>query len=367
MKVNVLKNKYNIIHLIFWGGYLALSVFVFSGREDVDRALLIGSILIVPQIIIAYINMELLIPKYFIRKQYWKYAGYVLMCFVGFYLFYEFVLPLFFETLGLPQGRERPTIGSRRGQWAQENPEMAKHMFRSGRKFMSFYYFIQVFAIYFLSTAFKTSQIALKREKEASELKSENLNSELKFLRSQINPHFLFNALNNIYSLSVMKSDKTPDNILKLSDMLRYIIYDCNADKVPLEKEINYINNYIDLQKLKDDQITSIDIDISGADPKSMIAPMIFIPFIENSFKHSKIEDIKQGWIKMKIENTNSHLLFTIYNSLPVDTYTKDKVGGVGLENVKRRLELLYPGTHKLIVNPTEDEFRVELEVSLDV
>lgn len=359
MKVSVMKNKYNIMHLIFWGGYLALSVFVFSGREEIDRALFIGSILIVPQIIIAYINMELLIPKYFIRKQYWKYAGYVLLCFVGFYLIYEFILPIIFHQSGPPQVNERM---QGRAQWMRDNPERMHRGFR----LRMYYSFVQMLAIYFLSTAFKTSQIALKREKEASELKSENLNSELKFLRSQINPHFLFNALNNIYSLSVMKSDKTPDNILKLSDMLRYIIYDCNANKVPLEKEINYINNYIDLQKLKDDQITNIDVDITGADPNSMIAPMIFIPFIENSFKHSKIEDIKQGWIKMKIENTNNHLLFTINNSLPKETYTKDKAGGVGLENVKRRLELLYPETHKLIIEPTADEFRVELKVSLD-
>ena len=361
------KNRNNIIiHLIFWGGYLALSIFVFSGREEIERALLISSVLIVPQVAIAYINMDLLIPKYFIRKQYWKYAGYVLLCFIGFYLFFHFILPLFFETIGPPQGRERPSESQGPPEWIRENPDRARRFMRRGAKFMSFYYFVQAFAIYFLSTAFKTSAIALKREKEASELKSENLNSELKFLRSQINPHFLFNALNNIYSMSVMKSEKTPDNILKLSDMLRYIIYDCNADQVPLEKEINYINNYIDLQKLKDDQITNIEVDFNRADPRSMISPMIFIPFIENSFKHSRIEDLNQGWIKIKIENTNNHLLFTISNSMPRESYTKDKVGGVGLENVKRRLELLYPDSHRLQIDSSDEEFQVELEVPVE-
>jgi len=221
-------------------------------------------------------------------------------------------------------------------------------------------------AIYFLSTAFKTSQIAFKREKEASELKSENLNSELKFLRSQINPHFLFNALNNIYSLSVIKSEKTPDNILKLSDMLRYIIYDCNADRVPLDKEMSYIQNYVDLQKLKDDKITNIDINFEKAKGNTMIAPMIFIPFIENSFKHSKIEDVDQGFITIKIENDENKLKFLVENSLPAQQYAKDKVGGVGLENVKRRLQLLYPGTHNLSIQTADGIFRVGLELDLD-
>jgi hypothetical protein len=367
MKFKNLKNRYNLlIHLIFWGGYLSLSVFVFSGREDIDRAFLIGSILIVPQVVIAYLNMELLIPRFFIQKQYWKYAAYVLLCFAGFYLFYEFVLPIIFEQIGPPQRGDRPP-GTERPQWMKGNPDRVnRQFFNPFRRMRLLYSFTQMLAIYFLSTAFKTSQLALKREKEASELKTSNLNSELKFLRSQINPHFLFNALNNIYSLSVMKSEKTPDNILKLSDMLRYIIYDCNSDRVPLEKEINYINNYIDLQKLKDDEIANIDIDFAKADLKSMIAPMIFIPFIENGFKHSKIEDVGQGWIKIKIENLDGKLLFVIRNSVKKEEYTKDRVGGIGLENVQRRLQLLYPNKHILSIEPSTEEFSVRLEVTLD-
>lgn len=348
------------MHLVFWGGYLALSVFVFSGREDIDRALLISSVLMIPLMIIAYLNMEILIPRFFIKKQYVKYIGLVLLCFVGFILFYEFVMPEVFKLIGHPsQSEPRPWRG---------NPEHTnRSFFNPYRKMRLFYSFTQMLAIFFLSTAFKTSQIALKREKEAADLKSENLNSELKFLRSQINPHFLFNALNNIYSLSIIKSDKTPDNILKLSDMLRYIIYDCNADSVPLGKEINYINNYIDLQKLKDDEMDNIEVDFEHADDTCSIAPMIFIPFIENSFKHSKIEDIENGWIKLRIENKDDQLIFSIRNSLSIEDYTKDKVGGVGLENVKRRLELLYPSNHQLKIGSSDDEFFVELRISLNV
>lgn len=357
----MLSNKYNaLMHLLFWGGYLALSIFVFSGREDIDRALMISSIVIVPQVLIAYINMEILIPRFFIKKKHLKYIGFVVLCFIGVYLFYEFVLPLVFEQLGSqhrPEGRR----------WMRGGPDMGERVFFNPMRRMRMMYSVtQTLAIYFLSTAFKTSQIALRREKESADLKSENLNSELKFLRSQINPHFLFNALNNIYSLSIIKSDKTPDNILKLSDMLRYIIYDCNADSVPLEKELNYINNYIDLQKLKDDEIDTIEVEFDQADPACMIAPMIFIPFIENSFKHSKIEDLDHGWIKIKIENKGSQLFFSVKNSLSKKDYTKDKIGGVGLENVQRRLELLYPNSHKLDIASSNNEFSVELTISLN-
>lgn len=366
MRLKAIKDQYNlIVHSIFWVGYLSLIVFVFSGREEIEKAILISSVLIVPQVIIAYINMELLIPKYFIRKKYWTYAGYVLLCFAGFYLFYELIFPWISELLGLPERRGRHPESSRQ-RWIEENPDRAKRFLNPYRKMRLYLTFVQMLAIYFLSTAFKTSQIALRREKEASELKSENLNSELKFLRSQINPHFLFNALNNIYSLSVMKSEKTPDNILKLSDMLRYIIYDCNADRVPLEKELNYIRNYIDLQKLKDDKITNIEVDFDEVDTKSMIAPMIFIPFIENSFKHSKIEDLEQGWIKMEMKHTNGDLLFELSNSTSSQEFTKDKVGGVGLENVKRRLELLYPEKHELQIESADKSFSVSLKLLLD-
>jgi hypothetical protein len=351
--------KIILIHVLFWVGYLLLSVFVFAGREELDKAIGISLIQIIPQIIIAYINMEWLIPSFFIKKKYFHYTFLVLLCFIGLYLFYEFILPELIHNLFPP-----PEEGSR---WMRRGNSRGggRNFFNSIRRMRLIYSFTQTLAIFFLSTAFKTSQLALKREKEAADLKSENLNSELKFLRSQINPHFLFNALNNIYSLSILKSEKTPENILKLSDMLRYIIYDCNADKVPLEKEINYINNYIDLQKLKDDRISNITMNFDDADPNCMIAPMILIPFIENAFKHGKIEDIENGFVSIVIRSDIDRLGFKIENSIPKERFTKDKVGGVGLENVKRRLQLIYPDRYKLNIQEGSTSFRVDLSISI--
>ena len=197
------------------------------------------------------------------------------------------------------------------------------------------------------------------KDKETARLRSENLHTELKFLKSQVNPHFLFNALNNIYAMSVMQSKEAPQMILKLSDILRYNLYDGTQEKVPLEKEINYIENFISLQKLKDDEIQNIQVDFADVDGGLMIAPLILIPFVENSFKHSKIEDISKGWITMELKTTGNRIVFDLRNSIPALDHKKDKEGGIGLENVKRRLELIYPGRHSLDIEKKDDVFSV--------
>jgi len=202
----------------------------------------------------------------------------------------------------------------------------------------------------------------LEQEQEASALKSENLETELKFLKSQINPHFLFNALNNIYTLTYIQDDEAPDMILKLSDMLRYILYDCASREVPIAKEINYLENYIELQRLKEDDLL-MQVDIGEFDPKVNIAPMLFIPFIENSFKHSKIEDTEHSWIRLKLWPEENHIHFCLANSKPQKQFTKDKVGGIGLQNVKRRLALLYPERHLLTIQDTPQSFEVNLSL----
>jgi hypothetical protein len=344
--------------VIFWLGYYALLLFVFSGREIPERAWRIGVIHILPQMIIAYANMEWLIPRFFIKKQYLQYFLGVFACFFALYAYYEWITPYFIHHFVPP-----PVNEGRPFRHLRDAPGIGK-MFSRGMRFKLVYNYTQTLAIFFLSTAYKVFQIAQRREKEAALLRSENLQSELKFLKSQINPHFLFNALNNIYTLSIIKSDKAPDTILKLSDMLRYIIYDCNEERVPIGKELNYIRNYIALQKLKDENI-NIELQLEENNKALLIAPMILIPFIENSFKHSKIEDTAKGWIRLSMSTADNILKFQISNSLETGTYTKDRVGGVGLENVKRRLELSYPNRHELIISKDKNSFTVKLNILL--
>jgi len=344
-----------LVHIIFWLGYLALIGVVFSGREDMAWALRFGIIIIIPQMIIAYVNMEILIPRFLITKKYWIYFGFVLLCFFALYLYDEWITNIFFNISPEPL----------RGVGPRHGKPFAGPGFSPRFHYMRFFmHFSQTLAIFFLSTAYKTARIALHREKEAAVLKSENLQSELKFLKSQINPHFLFNALNNIYTLSMIHSEKTPEMILKLSDMLRYILYDCQEEKVSLQKEIDYIRNYIDLQKLKEERSSSITIDVS-ADGRLKIAPMLLIPFIENAFKHGNVFFEDSGWLYIHLSTDNGRLHFSVRNSLPDREFTKDTAGGIGLENVRKRLNMLYKDVYELSINRIENEYIVDLKLLL--
>ncbi len=196
-------------------------------------------------------------------------------------------------------------------------------------------------------------KMALSKEKDAM---------ELAFLKSQINPHFLFNTLNNLYGLSLSEPDKTPDAIVQLSDMMRYMLYESNADKVLLEKEIAYLKSYIDLQKLRYFGKTFIDFNIKGALNHQQIAPLLLISFVENAFKHGDVFDEKQP-LSMTLEVSEKQLIFDVKNK--IHNKNKEEIGGFGVKNVERRLELLYPNKHKLMVNSNQNIFESHLEIEL--
>ena len=220
-----------------------------------------------------------------------------------------------------------------------------------------------IFAVVLISIVSRMFFQKISDDKNEAALENENLLSEMKFLKSQVNPHFLFNALNNIYTLVLLKKDAAPAMLMKLSEMLRYMLYECNDDLVPLHKEISYINNYIELQQLKTEHPQNITTDFSNAAGEIRIPPLLLIPFIENSFKHSRIVDANAGWITMHLSSTDEDIQFAISNSIPLVPIAKDKTKGIGLENVKRRLELLYPGNYDLKITETETEFTVNLNI----
>ena len=222
---------------------------------------------------------------------------------------------------------------------------------------------LSIFAIILISIVSRMFYQKQKEEKKKAELRNENLISEMKFLKSQVNPHFLFNALNNIYTLVLLKHESATTMLMKLSEMLRYMLYECNDDLVPLEKEIAYINNYIELQQLKTEQPQNISTIFNIENNKAMIPPLLLIPFIENSFKHSRIIDAENGRVRIKLSSTEKMIHFEISNSIPAVPIAKDKIKGIGLENVRRRLDLLYPGSYELNISETKSAFNVELNI----
>jgi two-component system, LytTR family, sensor kinase len=196
-------------------------------------------------------------------------------------------------------------------------------------------------------------KMALSKEKDAM---------ELAFLKSQINPHFLFNTLNNLYGLSLSEPDKTPDAIVQLSDMMRYMLYESNSDKVLLEKEVAYLKSYIDLQKLRYFGTTFIDFKINGALNHQQIAPLLLISFVENAFKHGDVFDEKHP-LSMTLNISEKRLIFDVKNK--IHNKNKEEVGGFGVKTVERRLELLYPNKHKLTARNDKNIFESHLEIEL--
>jgi LytS/YehU family sensor histidine kinase len=209
-----------------------------------------------------------------------------------------------------------------------------------------------------------------EKERLTKELEKLNTETELKYLKSQINPHFLFNSLNSIYSLALQKSDLAPDLILKLSDILRYILYEGSEKKVSLTQELKYLKSYLELEKVRHGSRMNLDLEIEGDTDALEIAPMLLIPFVENSFKHGLMKDKANGYVKVRVKTNNQDLHFSIANSKPrTGSMVSQKVGyqgGIGLKNVKKRLNLLYPMKHSLNVGGTENEFKVELDIKLN-
>ena len=206
-----------------------------------------------------------------------------------------------------------------------------------------------------------------KSELIQTQLQANHLSTEIKFLKSQINPHFLFNTLNNLFSMAQGKgNDELADGISKLSGMMRYMLYDSNAERVPLSKEISYLEECITLNKLRyADEEVIVTFDQGGPIADSRIAPMLFIPFVENAFKYGVAIGQKSA-IQIAIAVSGEKLNFSCVNAdLCSIRKMEMEISGIGLENVRRRLELVYPAKHRLKINKEDGKFMVNLEIDL--
>ena len=202
---------------------------------------------------------------------------------------------------------------------------------------------------------------------ESQKVRDELINyqqaSELALMRSQVNPHFLFNTLNNIYSLVYMKSDEAPEAVMKLSSIMRYMLHDSASQKVPLEKEIEYLKSFIELQNMRTKHPDFVSLQIEGKTDGRTIAPMLLISFVENAFKHGN-KSYRPG-ILIHLSSFNEKINFEVINYLKKATSSKDEpITGIGLGMIRRRLDLIYPGEHTLMITREAETFRINLEIT---
>lgn len=213
--------------------------------------------------------------------------------------------------------------------------------------------------------ALKTMKSWYKEQMQNDLLARENANAELQLLKAQVHPHFLFNTLNNIYSFTLNQSPEAPALVNKLSDTLQYMITDCKTDWVPLQKEIKMLEDYIGLEKVRYGERLEMWIDIQGDADNKLIAPLIMIPFVENCFKHGTSMMRGKQWMQLNISIKENRLHFRLTNSKPPEPVQQKNKKGIGLQNVKKRLALLYPGKHQLDIGSADGVFSVHLQLAL--
>ena len=204
------------------------------------------------------------------------------------------------------------------------------------------------------------------RQEKTTQLITSKANAELQLLKAQVHPHFLFNTLNNIYAFTLSSSPKAPVMVKKLSGLLRYIIYECSQNVVSLKKELEMIRDYMDLEKIRYEDQIAINIDIRGSAEGKMIAPLILIPFVENCFKHGTSKMLSKSWINLTVNIDQNKFYLFLDNSKPPPQPNVELDHGIGLDNVRKRLTLLYPDSHTIKIAEENERFKVQLVLDLD-
>ncbi len=330
-----------VYHATFW--LIMFMILVISSRGDLGFGFTVTFefINILFYIIIVYFNLFYLIPNYLNDKNFLTYCGLLLITVVILTPIKIFTLYFLFSPF----------------------PEIQQKLITQ-----QFWYFFLTFIIAGSSTIFKIISDWVRYQRDRRDLQTQTMQSELRFLKSQINPHFLFNTLNNLYALTLKKSDKAPEIVIKLSEMMRYMLYECNERRVPLSKEVNYIRNYLDLERLRQGENIEIKFEVSGKINDQKIAPLMFIPFLENSFKHGLNNHLSKGFVTMTLKVDEKQIQFDIENSkaesLPATEHRRS--GGIGLVNVRRRLNLLYPDHYQLEIRDNPNTYGVFLNLDLD-
>jgi len=330
-----------VLHILFWIGIEAFLIYVTrdESKLSIEALLIIFGVYGFINIGLFYLNYLYFIPKFLDKKRYRDYTIALLIAIV------VFAIGKYFLTLSV-------------------HPIIDIHDKAKAPSFLAYFLgsCLTNVLFLFLSTALKFGIDWFLNARVQRDLENQRLVAELAFLKSQINPHFLFNSLNSIYSLAYQKSDTTPEAILKLSEIMRYMLYESNDSKVDLAKELQYLQNYIDLQKIRFGNKAFVEFKITGEVGAQKIVPLLLIAFIENAFKHGVANDPSMP-IRLFINLDGANLHFYTENKKHMNN--RDIEGGIGLQNVKRRLDLLYTGKYKLDIQDKPDTYICELSLVL--
>ncbi len=329
-----------LINCVIWVFIFFIPFLLMEPRGGIPSYLLRIGATTVLTVIVYYLNYIILIPKYLFKKKFLAYILVILLTLVISCILVD--LYYYFVVSVVQNWHHRPEPIFSRGMWVPLFPLLTGIA---------------------IGISIRLAREWARVEKERRELQGEKLLSELAFLKSQVNPHFLFNTLNNICALARKKSDDTEPAIIKLSQIMRYMITDSRQDKVGLEEEVEYLNNFIELQKIRLADKVNIRFDIEGDLSAIQLEPLLLIPFVENAFKHGVSYNDKSS-INIELKTVSGELSFLVENSKPAvkDTLKLDEAG-IGLKNVRRRLELLYPGKHQLEIQDSASNYLIMLKI----
>ncbi len=303
----------------------------------------------VPQIILTYVLLEVLIPRFLYHRKYFIFLtsllGAILLLLVGYLCIRRYFFDIvYFDTY----------------------TELAKEYARLsiGERLLDLNLFVSKAVLFLSPAALLFTYRMFKEQQNLIRLREQKRTAELNALKNQLNPHFLFNTLNNLYALAVERSKKAPEVIERLSEILDYILYGCKEKYVFLEKEITLIENYLTLEKVRYGKRVNISFE-KKASPSARIAPLLLLTFIENAFKHGVTQELKVANIAISLETDDKMIIFKITNTKPKMVTSKDSTSteALGLDNVKKQLELLYPQKYELLIEDHAETYSVFLSI----
>ena len=330
--------QFKLYHVLFWLIYSVVIAAVIRIGNTWGDSILRQLPILATHAIVVYFNLYFLVPRFLLNRNYVSYIFSALL------LISAASFPISILTYSLVANQDIQSVV-----WS------------------SFFLFLIGLGLLFsiiLSMTLKFLKDWYDDQQSKRDLQKMQLQSELKFLKTQINPHFLFNSLNNLYALTLIKSDLAPQVVLRLSDILRYVLYETSEGKVDLQKELQHLSDFVSLEQMRVGDRVKVEIDLEEPMKDFLVEPMLFLTLIENAFKHGAQSASEEGWVKITGTSLVGGYSLFVENSKPIE-YQASAHGGIGLDNLKKRLNFIYPESHELIIVNEEYKYSVKLNIEL--